>query len=238
MTYQFRNFAVAAALAALAGLLTVVYVNSSKREQKQKATPVTVLVAARDIAPGTKGSDLVRKHYVKTVSVAYGQAATGAVRQPDALATLVVQQQIYKGEQITTRRFTTPDAQGLRGQVTGRYRVVELPGDSHQVLAGTLEAGDRVDVLGSWLQPEGSQHHVTGTIVRGVRVLAASTGGSDGLASSSGGGSVKVALTDQQAQRVFWLTRNGDWTLELRPATGGRDSKPSLDSSRTLQGKR
>jgi Flp pilus assembly protein CpaB len=213
-------------------------VQSSKHEQKQKATPVTVLVATHDIAPGTKGSDLVRKHYVKALAVSYGQVASGAVRQAGALDALVVQDRIYKGEQVTTRRFTTTDAQGLRGEVSGRFRVVELPGDSHQVLAGTLEAGDRVDILGSWTQPEGSQHHVTGTIVRGVRVLAAPTGGSSGIGSGAGGGSVKLALTDQQAQRVFWLTKNGEWTLELRPATGGRDSRPSLDTSRTLQATR
>jgi Flp pilus assembly protein CpaB len=237
MTYQFRNFAVAAALAALAGVLTIVYVKSSNEQQKQKATPVTVLVATRDIAPGTKGSDLLRKHYVKATAVAYGQAASGAVRQADALDALVVQEKIYKGEQVTSRRFTTTDAQGVRGEISGRFRAVELPGDAHQVLAGTLEAGDRVDILGSWTKPEGSQHHVSGIIVRGVRVLAPSTGGSS---SGIGGGtsSVKLSLTDQQAQRVFWLTKNGDWTLVLRPATGGRDSKPSLDTGATLQGTR
>jgi Flp pilus assembly protein CpaB len=227
MTYQFRNFAVAAALAALAGVLTVVYVNTSKTQQKQKVAPVTVLVAAKDIAPGTRGSDLTRKHLVQAESVTAAAVASGAVRDAGVLDGLVVQQQIYKGEQVTSRRFTTTTEQGLRGQVSGRFRVVELPGDPHQLLAGTLQAGDRVDILGMWTKPEGSSHHVAGTIVRGVRVLATTTAGA-----------VDVALTDQQAQRVFWLEKNGDWTLELRPASGGRDSKPSLDGGATLQGTR
>ena len=235
MTYQVRNLAVAVALAALAGLLTVLYVTGSKHEQKQKAAPVTVLVAARDIAPGTTGAELAHRGYLKPVAVGYDAVASGAVKQTSALAGLVVQQQIYKGEEITARRFTAASEQGLRGEVRGRFRVLDLAGDPQQVLSGTLQAGDRVDVVGTWTQPEGSQRHVSGIVARGLRVLAAPTGsGSSGLSGNGASSAVKLALTDQEAQRLFWLAKNGEWTLELRPASGARDSAPSLDTARTL----
>ena len=41
--------------------------------------------------------------------------------------------------------------------------------------------------------------------------------------------SVMLAVRDVQVQRLFWIMKNGDWTLELRPARDDLDSAERLD---------
>ena len=50
---------------------------------------------------------------------------------------------------------------------------MELPGDPHQLLAGTLKQGNRVDVIGNVTNPEGSQNHSTVIALRNLLVVKA-----------------------------------------------------------------
>jgi hypothetical protein len=43
-----------------------------------------------------------------------------------------------------------------------------------------------------------------------------------------------LALTDAQAQKLFWIMKNGEWSLELRPTDDPADSPESFESSRSL----
>lgn len=224
MTERHRNLVIAFALAALAVLLTTVYVTGRQTEKVRAVTDVTIYVAKKDIAPGTAGATIASKGYLRPVTVTQAVATPDAIRQPAELAQLVARDSIYAGEQITTKRFSSVREQGLRGAVRGQYRVISLPGDRNQLLVGALQAGDHVDVLGSWSRPEGSAHHVAAVVLRGLRVLDTSdTDGESGVRESTTEFTARLAVTGDQAQRLFWLMRNGHWTLQLRPATGARD---------------
>ncbi len=39
-------------------------------------------------------------------------------------------------------------------------------------------------------------------------------------------------MTDEQAQRLYYVMKNGDWTLQLRPVKKPKDSKRSTDDVR------
>ena len=54
---------------------------------------------------------------------------------------------MYAGEQVTLRRFSDVAAQGIRSQLKGTLRAVQIAGDPNQLLAGTLKAGDHVDLV-------------------------------------------------------------------------------------------
>src|SRR5919199_2541279 len=208
MTYRVKNIGIAVLLAAFAGLLTVFYVANYKRHVQHGEKNVSVLVAARDIPAGTTGSEVVEQHYLASQSVPRRSVVPGAISKPDQLNNLVVTQQVFRGEQVTTRSFGTAKELGIRAQLRANERAYELNGDQNALLAGTLKDGDHVDVVASWQL--GSQNQVGRVILRNLRV------------------------PDTQSQRLFWAAQNGKLALVLRPPADSRDSAPSVDNSLTL----
>jgi len=239
MTYRLRNIAIAIALAVLAAMLTSFYVNQYKKDLKQNQEPTAVWVATEDIAAGTAGADVASS--LEKRDIAKEHVVPGAIVNPSDLQDKVVTEKIYAGEQVTQLRFRSPTEQGVRATLTGNMRAIQVPGDEHQLLAGTLKEGDRVDVVGSWNYPESSTNHFSRTVLRDILVLRGvlstevttqiAEGGSDAPEAS-----VMLGLTDSQSQRLFWIMKNGDWSLELRPTDDPADSPESSESAGTLLG--
>jgi Flp pilus assembly protein CpaB len=227
MNYRAKNIGIAVGLAALAAVLTSVYVVNYKRHVQHGEGKVTVLVAAKDIPAGTSGADVIDQKLLTKETVPRKAVVAGAISSPDQLAQYVATQDVYEGEQVTTRRFAPPREQGIRSQIKGTQRAYELNGDTHQLLTGTLKVGDHVDVVGNWTLPEGSQHHVSRVILRNILVMQIAAGGKSGaLASGPSGGaeSVQLRITDAQSQKLLWIQKNGDFYLTLRPPTNSLDS--------------
>jgi Flp pilus assembly protein CpaB len=237
MTYRIRNIGIALALALVAGLLTIFYVTNQKRSVIDAESDVTVWVAARDIPAGTGGTELAEESFLEEQEVAKKSVAPGAISDPDQIADRVSASTIYAGEQITTRRFTSDAEKGVRAQITGNQRAVQVSGTEHQLLAGTLKAGDHVDVLGNWNVPEEKTRHYTRVVLRNLLVLQApsSVQTSEKLTKPGAGGlSTMLALTDGQAEKLFWITQNGDWSLQLRPTDDAADSPETAQSAESL----
>jgi len=238
MTYRLRNMGIAIALALVAGLLTIFYVTNYKRSVVDAESDATVWVAARDVEEGTPGEDIAGGGFLKELEVAKKSVAPGAITSPEQLEGKIASTPIYAGEQLTTLRFTSTEKQGIRAQLTGNKRAVQLSGTQHQLLAGTLREGDYVDVLGSWNVPESDTRHFSRVVLREILVLKAPdrpdstqklTNGPNGSALAA-----MLALTDAQSQKLFWLTQNGEWTLELRPADDGANSPESAETAWSL----
>lgn len=234
MNYRVKNIGIAVGLAALAAILTSVYVVNYKRHVQHGEGKVTVFVAAKDIPAGTSGADIIEQKLLKEQTVPRKAIVAGAISTPDQLARYVATQDVYEGEQVSTRRFAPPREQGIRSQIKGTQRAYQLAGSSHQLLAGTLKAGDSVDVVGVWSikREDDKDAPVSRVILRNVLVLAAP-------ATSSGGGAVtntandtefvQLRLTDAQSQKLGWIEEHGTFHLTLRPPVN------SLDSSNTFQ---
>ena len=151
MNYRVKNIGIAIGLAALAAILTSVYVVNYKRHVQRGEDKVTVLVAARDIPAGTSGADVIDQKMLKEQTVPRKAIVAGAISTPDQLSQYVATQDVYEGEQVSTRRFAPPSEQGIRAQIKGTQRAYQLPGTSDQLLAGTIQNGDHVDVVGTWI---------------------------------------------------------------------------------------
>ena len=162
MTYRLRNIGLALALAAVAVLLVFYYVSQERGRLQEDQELVPVWVAVKDIPVGTSGSELDAGGFLTQSEIERGQVAPGALLDPADVASKVVGYPIYKGEQVSRLRFRSEAEKGIRAQLSGTLRAVQLPGDEHRLLAGTLIAGDRVDVVGNWSVPEGAQSHVPG----------------------------------------------------------------------------
>src|SRR5438270_11710663 len=142
MSYRVKNIGIAVILAAFAGLLTIFYVTQYKRHVQHGETKVSVLVAARDIPAGTTGAEVVGQHYLSTETVPRRTVVPGAVSSSDQLNNLVVTQQIFTGEQVTTRAFGTSTELGIRAQLRGtrsEEHTSELQSQSNLVCRLLLE---------------------------------------------------------------------------------------------------
>jgi Flp pilus assembly protein CpaB len=246
MTYRLRNIAIAVALAVLAAMIVSFYVKQQKEDLQRGQTLTAVYVAKEDIPEGTAGSDVAGK--VTRVEVPKDAVAPGAIVQPEDLEGKVSTQVIYANEQVTLLRFSNPTEQGIRAQLSGTLRAIQVPGDEHQLLAGTLRDGDRVDVVanlkyklvnfGREKGGSAQDNVATRTILRDILVLQAplSSDVSKRLNADSADKFAVLAVTDAQSQKLFFTMKNGDWALELRPTKDPADSPESIETVATVLG--
>jgi Flp pilus assembly protein CpaB len=246
MTYRLRNIAIAVALAVLAAVIVSFYVKQQKQDLQRGQTLTAVYVAKEDIPAGTPGSEIASK--VERVEVAKDASAPGAIVRPEDLEGKVSTEQIYANEQVSLLRFANPTEQGVRAKLSGTLRAVQVPGDEHQLLSGTLKDGDRVDLVAnlkyklvnfgsSGARGSGAQENVaTRTVLRDVLVIQATvtSGDSKRLSADSQNKFVLLALTDAQSQKLFFVMKNGEWTLQLRPVKDPADSPESIETTATV----
>ena len=247
MTYRVRNLGIATMLAALAAVLVTVYVTNVRKSAQSSESGITVLVASRDIPAGTPGAEIVSGHLLGSAVVPRRSVAPGAVSSPAQIQQLVATQPLYAGDQVTSRRFGAAVVQGVRGQIKGTLRAFQVPGDGNQLLAGTLEDGDRVDVVASVKYAvtdaqgvsAGTERIGSRIVLRNIRVIQAPAraAGAAKLGGAPGGSlAVILAVTDSQAQKLFFVIRNGDWSLALRPSVDSTDSPDSVETAQSLLG--
>src|ERR1700694_2704615 len=173
MTYRIRNIGIAVALAIVAALLTTFYVTSYKRTVQQGEQKVPVYVASHDIPLGTSGSDVAHRSMLRVEHVPRRSVVPGAISQPSQIDKLVAVEPIYAGEQVSTRRFRTAQEQGIRAQLKGNLRAIQVAGDEQQILVGTLKDGDRGDLVAS-IQVNGvTQVSASRIVLRNLLVLKA-----------------------------------------------------------------
>ena len=232
MTYRVRNIVIAVALALVAAMMTSFYVTNYQRNVEKDAKNVEVFVAKSDIPVGTTGADLARKGLLEKSKIVRRSVVPGAISSPDQLADLVAVQPVYAGEQVSTRRFATPAERGIRAQITGTTRAIQVPGDQHQLLAGTLRAGDHVDLVASIKIDPQNDRYATRIVLRDIEVLKAASGaGPNGakIATDAESLSVMLAVTDTQVQKLFYVQKLAEWSLQLRPPVKSNDSPESVE---------
>ena len=234
MTYRVKNITIAVALALVAALLTSFYVTNYQRNVRKDETNVPVWVASRDIPAGTSGAEAAQKSMLKKSEVVRRNVVPGAISNPDQVSELVTAQPIYAGEQVSTRRFSTPSQRGIQAQLVGVQRAIAIPGDTHQLLAGTLRNGDKVDLVATFGVGGGDALPVTRIVLRDLEVLRApggGTGDSSKISPEEGDLAVMLKVTDTQVQKLHWVfTAATKWHLELRPGTDAADSPENVES--------
>jgi Flp pilus assembly protein CpaB len=243
-SYRARNTAIAGALAAVAVLLTLAYVRNVRNDAEQGSSLVRVMVAVRDIVAGTPGNDAA----LQPREVPRRAVVPGAITNKSQVAGLVAADQIYAGEQATTLRFVPAAEQGIVGELKGNQRALQVPGDQNQLLAGTLKIDDRIDVVASIKYrvrdvnggSAGADIDRTASriVLRDLRVLQAPVAPtSDGsLANNTDSFNAILAVTDAQAQKLFYVMKNADWSFQLRPKNRPKDSPESVETLESILG--
>lgn len=234
--YRFRNLVIAAALAAAAALLTAVYISNAREQDAAQKASVTVLVPTRSFPIGTSASKIAGSLEARTVAGA--ALAPQAVTEVAAIQGLYTTERVYAGEQLSLNRFAPPKEQGVRSTLKGTDRAFQLSGDANQMLDGTLVPGDRVDVVANIKNPTNQNDVRSLVALRGILVLQTQDGeGATIDKPEIDQSAVILAVTDEQAQRLYWVTQNGDWSLQLRPVKNPKDGSSRPATFETVVGR-
>jgi Flp pilus assembly protein CpaB len=228
MTYRTRNILIASGLALLAVVFVMLYISKVRGDADLGREVVSVFVAAADIPEGTPGSKLQGSLIEKRIP--QKAVVPGAISETDQVDGLIATQETLAGEQVTARRFGPLAAAGVRSQLGKKERAYQIAGEPSQVLEGTLKAGDRVDVVGTWNVPESCTNcHVSRVVVRDALVLKTSGDLVTEIVGAQDTVPVQLRLSDSEAEKLLWMDNNGDWTLVLRPVLKPRNSVQGYD---------
>jgi Flp pilus assembly protein CpaB len=230
-----RNIVIAVAVAAFAAMLTAFYVSNYKRHVQQDQKNVPVLVAAKTIEAGTPGDEVLSKNLAVVRELPRRSVVEGSFADPTQIEKLVSTQDVYAGEQITARRFAPLQERGVRSKLEGNLRAIEVTGTRDQLLAGTLKEGDRVDVVANFdFRRGGSEFVFTRVVLRDILVLRGAKGADGSAVSDSDEVTAQLAVTDAQSQKLFFATKNGEWTLDIRAVNDATDSPESVETYPTI----
>jgi pilus assembly protein CpaB len=238
MTYNVRNIAIALVLAGIAAFLVIMYTGNVQKQAKDSQQATSVLVATADIPAGTSVADAISGGQLQARSIVQQDVIVGALKDEKSLnSSYVTKQDLYSGQQVTAPMFVASEETGVTAQIDNNYRAMQFAIDSNQILGGTLQAGDHVDLVGTYtVHPPDEQpdFDVSRIIVRDVLVLKApeldTTGGGKLAASATDTPPVILSVPDTVVPKITFTMHGGTdalW-LVLRPGSGAQDGPITL----------
>jgi pilus assembly protein CpaB len=235
---RLRNLALPLGLAAAAAILVGLYVVSYRNSVTHGAGLVKVLVAARDIPAGTDGSSIAAGGYLTTQTVPRRAVVAGSITSAAPLTSLASSGEIYKGEQISLRRFAPIAQGGVFAKFSRNQRLVIVPGDANQLLVGTVADGDHVDVVATtkYHNVRDLARAATRVVLRNLLVLKAPDASAKTFSTVTGTSnpSITLVMTDDQAQTMSWAMKQASWFLALRPTNHPYNSPGRLETLNTF----
>jgi pilus assembly protein CpaB len=238
-----RALMIALVCGAVAALLAFAFLN--KQSSVSIGTTVPVVVAAQDIPLG--GAISASNVTVRAVASAdkHPLAFTDKTKN-DAIGQVALEP-LSSGQQVLSSEVTKDKAQvGLSALIPSGHRAIGITVSEVTTGGGFIQPGDYVDVIGTFqvnaaapandvlvesTQDQGSKHYVGVTLLQNVKVLAigqtavqpqqvAASGDAKNLQPSqtqAQAKSVTLALTPDEAQRVFLAEEIGTLRLAERP---------------------
>lgn len=236
-----KAFIIAAVFGVIAAFLTLMYLRNAKSEGNKSLATATVVVAVRDIPERTK----IREGMVEVKEVPIDGMHNLALTEKQAAIGQITRVPIAEGEQILSNKvadqirdvgFSANIPEGKRGVAVGVTEVVAT--------GGHVGVGDFVDVIGVFEvfdpnvktafgtgngQAEKAKVFTSATILQNIQVLAVAqksdpevqTAGKVGDASkrdtTAALKSVTLAVTPEQAEKLFMAEEVGKLRLSLRP---------------------
>jgi Flp pilus assembly protein CpaB len=233
-----RNLALPLGLAAAAAILIGIYVVSYRNSVTHGAGLVKVMVATRDIPAGTDGSAIAGGGYLKSQMVPRRAVVPGSLTSAAPLTSKVTSAEIYQGEQLTLRQFVPVAQGGIFAKFSGNQRLVVVPGDPNQMLAGIVQEGDHVDVVTTAKYHVGDLARATSRVVlRNLLVLKAPDESKQSSVSGTPSSTTQLVMTDRQAQTMAWAMKQGSWFFMLRPTNRPLNSSPTVETLFSVLGR-
>lgn len=162
--------------AVLLGVLAVagvaVYVSAVKNQVAAEGKTVNAIVADKSIPAGTTYDELIKNDMVSLKKIPKRYLAAGAVQSTAQLAGRTASVDIGQGEQLTTGRFASSLTSGdVRIRIKNDLRAIAVPYDDVKAVAGSIAAGDLVDVVVTF-DKDVAGTDTTKTILTNILVLS------------------------------------------------------------------
>lgn len=248
--------AVAVVLGAVAAFASFQYLDAVRTEAEAGSRMTEVLVAKADIARGMSADDMLAAGLIERVQIPQRYVAQGAISSVRSVADRILAVPVSQGEILTASRFQYPSEAGLAFSIPKDYVAVTVPVDDARAVAGLVKPGDRVAIVATVESKSGGsgQGEVTRIMIPGARVLAVgrstgvesnssttgqSSGGAFGAGSSAQNqnqavGSVTMALSPLDAEKVIFAVEAGRIWLALLPTTASEAAPGPGQSAQTI----
>lgn len=201
----------AVVVAAVGGLLLWFYLK--RFEADASGGPrVAVLVAVRTMEPGSvlRDEDIGERQ----IPMAYVESRAIRAQDRQRIANLRIASPLEAQQTMMWTDIVTGngDRRDLSQSVQPGMRAVTFRAEGKA--AGLVRPGDRVDVIGTFPQPNSNEHRSTVVLLQNVLVLGRNAGDDDGRA--QGGSELALSLSLQQAQILTSAADKGKLSVALR----------------------
>jgi pilus assembly protein CpaB len=225
---------IAVALALVATVALVVYVNGADRRAISDQEPVQVWVAIKPIPAGTTGLNAKNTGLIDLVEMPKKNAATNVVVSLTQIQNKVAAVNIVPDEQLLLSRWVGPEEFGGRGllPIPRKHQAVSVGVEllTRQV-AGFVTPGDPVSLVVSLARQNAAGKDVDTSefLLKNVQVLAVGTTALSTAGSQGGGGrvnqgkgsqtltAVTLAIRDEDVPRVVYAAEYGSIYMTLMP---------------------
>jgi pilus assembly protein CpaB len=234
-----RAFIVAVLFGLLAAFLALSFLRSAKDDDGGRSVAmVPAVVAVRDIPERT----VVKEGMVEVKQFAPDARHNLALAERELVVGQVTRQPIAAGEQVLRNKIADgPQAVGFSNNIPQGKRAVAVEVNEVVATGGHIGVGDFVDVIGVFevhdpdakntaasSQGDKAKPYVAVTLLQNIQVLAVAQRSEPTLQSSGKSGdnqsskaseakSVTLALTPEQAEKIFLAEEIGVLRLSLRP---------------------
>ncbi len=205
---------VAILLALASTVFLMQYVRSLDRPVEEKPR-ITIFTAVRSFKPGEEilATDILEKKVdPESVSLI-------GITNKEQIIGKIVKLPILAGEVFTTERIATPEEMQLSWQIPEGKRAINLFVNESILFSDLLQVGDRVDIVATFEGDETIKPFVS-TIMQNIEVLAI---GIEKIKDypqkadvSSLAKTITLAVTPKEAEKIFYVTMYGQFSLNLR----------------------
>jgi Flp pilus assembly protein CpaB len=233
MNYSIRNLVIAGGLAIVAIVAVLIYTSNVQQAAKAGQARVKVYVARVDVPAGTPANDVIARGDLIQKDVVQDDVLPGVLTATTGIKDMVLKQDLFTGQQVAAATFVPASQAATTIAIRGTMRAVSVDVTASNGLVGTLSDGDHVDVYARIGQ--GNTRFVR-KILTNVTVLKAQIGATTNGA--AGSAHILFALSDRDAQKMMWLSANGndDFWLTQRPKENALNSPPSVETLQSLLG--
>ncbi len=203
------------------GLIAAIGISQVMGRSAANATPVqqmgTVLVAADHLDMKTH----LTEENVKLENWPLSIIPEDAVTSIEEIKDMGIKtQRLSKGMPIQ-KSSIAPVSQLSSLNIPDGFKVVAIKVSADDTIAGLLNAGDKVDVIGLFKRRKANENQTTTrTFLKALRVFSVGNNmnardnrSENGL---TGGGVVSVLVTERQSEEIFYVMRTGEIKLVLR----------------------
>jgi pilus assembly protein CpaB len=239
---------IAVALALVATLALVVYVNGADRRARSKLEPVQIWVAVKPIPAGTNALTAKNTELIDLVEMPSGNVAKGAVVSLSQIQNKVAAVNIVPEEQLLLSRWVGFDQVG-KGllPIPEKSQAVSIGVELTRQVAGFVTPGDMVSLVVS-LEDKGNggSEETSQFLLQNVQVLAVGTTALSNASAQGAGGrvnqgkgsqtltAVTLAVGERDVPRVVYAAEYGSIYLTLMPPNAKDVAVPGVNGNTVI----